>query len=374
MAGIYLHIPFCRHKCSYCNFYSVASTKYLEEFADAINKETQLRTDYINESVQTIYFGGGTPSLLSANDIQKILTGLKNNFSVEWDAEITLEANPDDLDESYLNQLKFAGINRMSIGVQSYKHKDLNYLERTHHPAHVPKAIELMKEAGFENISADLMYGIPEQTEDVLENNLLELLKYNIPHISCYALTVEPGTTLERQIQKKRKAPVEEELAAIQFQKVSDFLKRYNYEQYEVSNFAINNQYSRHNTNYWFGVPYLGLGPSAHSYNGDSRSWNVASVKKYLGNMQKDTLPSEQETLTKKQKFNEYVMLRLRTKWGIHLNEVRKLFGDSYVAHIDSKMKHMDKGGLFSFSSNNIKLTSRGFLLSDGIAAEFFMM
>lgn len=374
MAGIYLHIPFCRHKCSYCNFYSTASPKYRYQFAEAILKEAELEKNYLQEPVNTIYIGGGTPSIFPSRDIQKILTVIDQLFRVETNPEITMEANPDDLSYDYLNKLKNFGVNRISIGIQSIYSNDLKYLERTHDPAKISEVLEMLKNAGFRSINADLLYGIPGQTEQMLKDNIQRLVSSVMDHISAYALTVEPSTILERQIEKNRKSLVKEGQGSEQFNIVSGELKRYGFEQYEISNFAKHGNYSVHNTNYWFRKPYLGLGPSAHSFDGKSRKWNVPSVKKYMEGVRNENIPAEEEKLPKNQQFNEYVMLRLRTKWGINTDEIQKIFGYKYVDHLFGELEKLNKSSLFIFEGRNIKLTSRGLLFADGLSAELFVV
>ncbi len=372
MAGIYIHIPFCRHKCSYCNFFSIASSKNRDEIAEAIITETELRQDYLGEDIETIYFGGGTPSLLSSREVEKILNTFYRLFSVKNNAEITFEANPDDLNKKYLGALKTAGINRISTGIQSFSSEDLHYLERTHKAERIPALLQDIFGAGFSNISADLIFGIPGQTAVLLEKNIRQLLEFPVNHISAYALTVEPQTLLAHQIRKNKKENVSDYTASSHFMKASGILLSEGWEHYEISNYAFNGSYSRHNTNYWFQKPYLGLGPSAHSFNGDSRQWNVSSVSGYLNGIRNKKIPAEREILSRVQKFNEFIMLRLRTRWGIDMQEVAGQFGQYWHNDLLKAFRQIKNTDLIKMENNRIKLSREGFLYADGLAAELF--
>jgi oxygen-independent coproporphyrinogen-3 oxidase len=372
MSGIYIHIPFCRHKCSYCNFFSVASQKHRDKISRALIAELEQRKDYLSEAVETIYFGGGTPSLLAVSEVNEILKKLKTVFVVDSDAEITFEANPDDLNPDYLQGLKKAGINRISIGIQSFHASDLRYLERLHKAERIPQLIQDIKHAGFSSISADLIYGIPGQTEQMLKQNMKQLCSFEVDHISAYALTVEPGTALSWQIRKSKKQNVDEELSAEHFRLLSSFLKTQGYEHYEVSNFALPGRHSRHNTSYWYHRPYLGIGPSAHSFDGKSRRWNVHSVHKYISGAENKSIAYEQEELDHVQLFNEFVMLRLRTAEGINMQELARLFGPQWHNHLRKQAKAIKRPDLIRFQGNDIRLTDEGLLYADGLAAELF--
>ncbi len=372
MAGIYIHIPFCRHKCSYCNFFSIASAKQRDEITDAIIKEAISRQDYTSEKVETIYFGGGTPSLLPAQGVEKILNSLYKNFRIQKDAEITFEANPDDLNKEYLTALKVAGINRISTGIQSFSSEDLRYLERTHQAERIPYLLHDISEAGFSNISADLIFGIPGQTMAVLEQNISQLLQFPVNHISAYALTVEPRTALAHQIKKNKKENISDSAVSEHFLKVSEVLRNEGWEHYEISNYSLNGSYSRHNTSYWFQRPYLGLGPSAHSFNGDSRQWNVSSVARYLDGTHHGNVPVEKEILSREQKFNELIMLRLRTRWGIDMQEVAKQFGQYWHNDLLKAFRQIKRPDLIKLENNRIMLSYEGYLYADGLASELF--
>ncbi|MCF8331846.1 MAG: radical SAM family heme chaperone HemW [Bacteroidales bacterium] len=372
MAGIYIHIPYCRHKCSYCNFYSTASATYRNVIADMILTELDLRKSFLSEEINSIYFGGGTPSVLPVSDINKILKSVYNEFDVSPDVEITFEANPDDLDINYLSELKKIGINRISIGIQSFFEQDLAYLERVHKAERIPEVMNAIIQSGYDNINADLIYGIPGQTELMVEQNLNWLTEYPVNHISAYALTVEPGTALQVQIKKKIKPETDEAVLSSHFLRVSKLLTKTGFEHYEISNFAIAGKYSKHNTSYWFQEPYLGLGPSAHSYDGYSRRWNANSVQKYIDTIKQNKLREEVEILSLVQKFNEFIMLRLRTQWGIDMQEVARKFGAEWHNDLRKAVQQIQQPDKIKFKNNKLILTPLGFLYADGLASELF--
>lgn len=372
MAGIYIHIPFCRHKCSYCNFYSVVSQKYRGEFVTAVLKEIDTRIHNLSEKIETIYFGGGTPSLLTKDEIEKILNKIVNSFDLVDDNEITFEANPDDLDLSYLNELKKLGINRISIGIQSFLGEDLKYLERTHDAERIPKVLNDITNAGFKKINADLIYGIPGQSNEDIKYNVNNLLEYPLDHISAYALTVEPGTKLNHQIKKDKKTDINESSITQHFHLLSELLISRGFEHYEISNFALPDSYSKHNMNYWYQKPYLGLGPSAHSYDGKYRWWNINSVPKYVDGIKEGNIPLEKEELTLEQKFNEFIMLRLRTHYGIDMNEVAAEFGYRWHDELQDDFKRIHNPEYIQLQNNKIVLTRKGYWFADGLAAQLF--
>lgn len=374
MAGIYFHIPFCHHKCSYCNFYSIASKKWLDQIAEALLKELVLRRDELGGTVETIYFGGGTPSLLTAVEVESLLQAVYDNFRVAKKAEITFEANPDDLSEDYLNALKRIGVNRISIGIQSFQQNDLAYLERRHHSEMIPGVLQRIFQTGFEQVNADIIYGIPGQTEEHLRENIQSLVSYPLDHISAYALTVEQGTALNNQIQKGKKAGVRDEVAAEHFLFVSEQLQSLGFEHYEISNYALPNHYAKHNTNYWFQKPYLGIGPAAHSFNGVKRRWNKASVHHYIHGLEKNTLDYEEETLNQIQQFNEFIMLRIRTQWGVDMQALAERFSWRWHNDLIKQLKQLHKPDLITYNrkENRIKLSQKGFLYADGLASELF--
>ena len=373
MAGIYIHIPFCKQKCHYCNFFSVASLKYKTEFIDALKKEIFIQKDYLqNEEVSTIYFGGGTPSMLSQDEIESIFQELNKYHKISTDAEITLEANPDDLNSKKINELSTSSINRLSIGVQSFLDDDLKFLNRIHHSKQALRAIKQSQDAGFKNISIDLIYGIPTLTIEKWQKNLDQFFDLSIPHLSAYSLTVEPKTALDILIRKKKTPPVNEAQSILHFEELIKQTEAHNFIHYEISNFSKEGFFSKHNSLYWLGGNYLGLGPSAHSYNGVSRQWNVAQISKYiLGTNSK--LVFEKEILNKSQQFNEYVMTSLRTSWGCNLEQVTVLFGKTYSDHlIRSSAKYIIEQKLEQRGAV-LYLTRQGKLYADGIAADLFV-
>ena len=327
MAGIYIHIPFCKKACHYCNFHFSTSTKQIEPLVDCLLKEIVLRKDYTKETIETIYFGGGTPSILSAEQIQKILQAVKDNYIVSNDAEITLESNPDDIAADKLLQWKAMGINRLSIGIQSFREEDLLWMNRAHNASQAYNCIKLAQEYGFNNITIDLIYGVPNLSDEHWKENINTALSLNIPHLSCYALTVEPKTALDKLIQTKKKEAVDTDKQATHFLILMEALNNAGFEHYEISNFAIPGYRSKHNSSYWQGKHYVGIGPSAHSFNGDSRQWNVANNALYIQAINNNILPSEKEILTPHQQFNEYVMTALRTIDGIDLNYLTERYG-----------------------------------------------
>jgi oxygen-independent coproporphyrinogen-3 oxidase len=370
VAGIYLHIPFCRQKCHYCNFFSSASRKLKEPFLQALHEELQQNRNYLSgQKVSTIYFGGGTPSLLTCEEIQSIIRTITATFTVAPDPEITLEANPDDLTEEYISQLQNTRINRLSIGVQSFFDKDLEALNRVHNTVQVHLSLVTC----HLSLSIDLIYGIPGLTDDRWIQNLETAIKYGIPHISAYALTVEPKTALYWMIDRKKVPPVSEEQAARQYSIMVRVLKEAGYEHYEVSNFCKPGYYSRHNTAYWKGVPYLGVGPSAHSFNGNSRRWNVSNISEYVNIINAGGIAYEEETLTLTQRYNEFVMTGLRTMWGCDSGYILREFGSSYFDwFVKCAARYVAAGSMWQVAGTYF-LTEEGMLFADGIAVEFFV-
>jgi putative oxygen-independent coproporphyrinogen III oxidase len=374
MAGIYLHIPFCKQKCHYCNFFSLASVKRKDEFVKVLLQEIDLQRDYLQgETVSTIYFGGGTPSLLSVEALVVLLEKLQQTFVVSPEAEITLEANPDDLDPAYLARLRQTAINRLSIGIQSFHDPDLEYLNRVHTAGHGQKVIQHAQNAGFDKLTIDLIYGIPTLSKSGWIENINNFLQMGINHLSAYALTVEPKTALQTRIEKGLMAPVDDMQAAEHFEILMDMMQAHGFVHYEISNFAKPGHYSQHNSLYWLGGHYLGLGPSAHSYNGLSRQWNVSNLGQYL---QLDTiskLEPENEVLTVEQRFNEYVMTSLRTVWGCDLEHIMNIFGSKWADELARNVKkYIERGHIYS-KNKRFFLTTKGKLFADGIASELFV-
>ncbi len=375
MSGIYLHIPFCKQKCHYCNFYSLASLKYRDVFVEALLKEMHLRRGYLyDKHISTIYFGGGTPSLLHPGEVNRIIRQIEALFDLDSHAEITLEANPDDLSTEYLKALKTdTAINRLSIGVQSFFDNDLNYLHRVHNGRLARKAIEDAKKSGFENMTIDLIYGIPTLTDAKWEKNLEIFFGYDIPHLSSYALTVEPKTALEVLIERQKLKNTDEDQSVRHFEILLERTRQHGFEQYEISNFALPDFYSKHNSTYWLGGHYLGLGPSAHSFNGLSRQWNVKNMKQYIESETIDHIVLEKETLTKNQRYNEYVMTSLRTSRGCDTEHILNGFGEKCAAYFQRKIQKYLKEQKVIRNGNTYILTDAGKLFADGIAGDLFV-
>lgn len=338
----------------------------------AISLEAALQKDYLQETVETIYFGGGTPSILSAEYLITLLEALHQHFDIDPLAEITLEANPDDINESKAVAWKQAGVNRLSIGIQSFDEKDLSWMNRAHTAKQAKEAIEEVQKAGFENLTIDLMYGTPTLTDEQWEKNVFTAITYGIHHLSCYALTVEPATALAKMINKKTVENVDTDKQAKHFQLLTGWLQAAGFEHYEISNFAKPGYRSRHNTSYWKGRNYLGLGPSAHSFNGQSRQWNISNNALYLTSIMQGTIPFEIETLTLRQQFNEYIMTGLRTLEGISLRLIEERWGQDYKeATLVNCLKHITSGNLECIN-NQVRLTVAGKFMADGIAADLF--
>ncbi len=335
MAGIYIHIPFCKQKCHYCNFYSTVSLAYRQDYISALTREIKSRQKYLDhEVVNTIYFGGGTPSMFSSDEISYIINLIDFRFNVASDAEITLEANPDDLDKNKLNDIKnYTSVNRLSIGVQSFFDDDLQYLNRVHSSKQAQNSIENALKLGFDNITIDLIYGIPNLSNSKWKENLKIFFDYKIPHLSSYSLTVEPKTALDLLIKKKKLENIVESESIDHFKILIEETEKQNFINYEISNFALEGHYSKHNSIYWLGGHYLGLGPSAHSYNGKSRQWNVMNIKKYCEEKQIKNIIDEKEYLSKDQMYNEYVLTSLRTSWGCDIEHIKNAFGEKYSQH-----------------------------------------
>ena len=368
MAGIYVHIPFCKSKCAYCNFFSVVSEKQRIDVLEALKREAVMRNDYLGgEEVRTIYFGGGTPSILRASEISEILDCLKMNYKIAA-SEITLEANPDTVSKESLCEYKSIGINRLSIGIQSFFDDDLQYLSRKHDSKYALQVLDWAKEVGFQEVTLDLIYGIPTLTDEKWRKNLEIFFSTGFNHLSAYALTVEEKTALGQRINKGVAAPVNEDATIRQYEILCDMTENQGFEHYEISNFARPGHYSKHNTIYWKGEKYLGLGPSAHSFDGVSRQWNVASVKDYCNNYS-----FEREELTIDDRYNEYVMTSLRTCWGCDVDYIRQNFGDKYAQKFENGVKkHILTGKMFQKGQKFI-LNDNGMLFADGIASELFV-
>lgn len=378
MAGIYIHIPFCKQACYYCNFHFSTSLGLKDEMIAALAKEIALAShsllndNHAAEIIETIYFGGGTPSLLNNFETEFLLNTVKNNFRINDNAEITLEANPDNITTEKLLQWKDAGINRLSIGIQSFKDDDLKWMNRAHNSAQAIESISLTKEAGFNNFSIDLIYGTPGLTDEEWKMNVDKVIALGIPHVSAYALTVEPKTALQKMIGLKKKRDVDTDDQARQFLLLMQWMKEAAYEHYEISNFAKPGCRSRHNSSYWSGKKYIGIGPSAHSFTGSTRRWNVANNALYIQSIKNDIIPSEAEKLTVIQKLNEYIMTSLRTIEGIDLEFIETNFSLQERLRIEYSAKGYLKRKLITCQNKNFVLTDEGKLFADGIAADLF--
>jgi len=373
MAGIYIHIPYCKQACHYCNFYFSTSLKSKNDFVPALLKEMELRQDYLGEeSVETIYFGGGTPSLISPAGLNKIIARARALFRVDPGVEITLEANPDDIHEGTAAAWKDASINRLSIGIQSFFDEDLIWMNRAHHANQARESVRKAQDAGFDNISIDLIYGGPTLPDDHWEKNLQEAVTLKVPHLSCYALTVEPGTALQKMILLEKKADVQQEDQARQFVLLMEWMEKAGYEHYEISNFALPGKRSRHNAGYWQGKKYLGLGPSAHSYDGNSRQWNISNNADYIAAINRGELKIEKEQLTRVQTLNEYIMTSLRTVEGLHLQYVNEKFGAGIREEVERNAQQFLAAQKMKNEGARLVLTKDGKLFADGIAASLF--
>ena len=369
MAGLYIHIPFCRSKCAYCNFFSVVSEKQRADFLEALKREAIARKDYLGgEEIKTVYFGGGTPTVLEALEILKILEVLRNNYKISAAAEITLEANPDTISKKSLSEYKSLGVNRLSIGIQSFFDDDLQYLSRKHDSKHAMQVLDWANDVGFQEVTIDLIYGIPTLTDEKWRKNLEIFFSTGFNHLSAYALTIEEKTALGQRINKGMAAPVSEDEAIKHYEILVDMTKNHGFEHYEISNFARPGHYSKHNTIYWKGEKYLGLGPSAHSFDGISRQWNVAGIKDYC-----ESYSFEREELTPDDRYNEYVMTSLRTCWGCDLGYIEAVFGENYAEKFKKTAKKHILSGKMIQNGMNFILNDHGMLFADGIAVEFFV-
>ena len=386
MPGIYIHIPFCKQACHYCNFHFSTSLAQKEKMVEAIVKEitsspsllhkekgdAEIEAKENEEIISTLYFGGGTPSILDINDLQLLFTALKKRFVFADDIEITLEANPDDITDIKLQEWKKADINRLSVGIQSFLDEELKWMNRIHTATESLICIAKIREAGFTNFSVDLIYGSPLLTDDDWKRNVEIVIEKNIPHISCYALTVEPKTALDKMIALHKKEPVDAEKQARQFLLLMDWMEQAGYEHYEISNFAKPGLRSKHNSSYWMGEPYYAFGPAAHSFNGKSRKWNIANNTSYIQSLEQDMIPSEVETLTETQQLNEYIMTSLRTMEGLDLDYVKEKFGKDKSNKVLAASNKYERTGKIRSVNSKIILTKEGKLFADGIAADLF--
>ncbi len=374
MAGIYIHIPFCKQACVYCNFHFSTSLNMKEDMLAAIHAELELQKHYLESpAIETLYLGGGTPSLLTADEINKLTDHIATHYNIGTLKEYTIETNPDDLTHAYIQSLKNTPVNRFSIGVQSFFDADLRYMNRAHNAQEADYAIKAAQDAGFSNITIDLIYGTPGLTDNNWQHNLRQVDNLGIPHFSAYALTVEEKTALHHNIKAGKSQPVNPEQAAHQFEMLMDFAAQTGFEHYEISNLAKPGHRALHNTNYWLGVPYIGIGPSAHSFNGITRQWNIANNALYIKSLLADRkINFEQEILTTEQRLNEYIMTSLRTSWGLNLDKVTKEFGSDYAHVILKGSERFIEEQKLILDNDSLILTNQGKLFADYIAAELF--
>lgn len=390
MSGIYIHIPFCKQACHYCDFHFSTSLKKKGEMIAALAKEIELRKSElldsarsVSEVVETIYFGGGTPSILQVSDLKLLIDAVYKNYKVVENPEITIEANPDDLISQALSfraqsrnlyeEYHSIGINRLSIGIQSFFEDDLKLMNRAHNSAEAKECLALASQY-FDNISVDLIYGIPGMSNEKWLQNIETALSFKIPHISSYALTVEPKTALHTFIQKGIIPQPDDEVAQEHFQILVDKLTENNFIHYELSNFGKENYFSKNNSSYWLGKKYIGIGPSAHSYDGEKRGWNVSNNTLYIKSIQENKLPLETEILSKTDRYNEYIMTGLRTIWGISLDRIENEFGKSYLDYLNQQSAKYIEDHLLFVDENVLRTTKNGKFLSDGIASDLFLL
>lgn len=373
MAGIYIHIPFCKQACNYCDFHFSTSLQNKDAFLKALHKEIALQKNYLGtQKISTVYFGGGTPSLLEKDELLRIFDVIHKYFDVDPSAEITLEANPDDLKSKKIKELRDTPINRFSIGIQSFFDEDLKWMNRAHHAQEAVDAVKCVQDNGFENITIDLIYGIPTLTEHKWRNNLQIAFALGIKHISAYCLTVEPKTKLAYDIQAGKLKNVDEDQGADQFEIMLEAMQKNNFIQYEISNFCKEGFYSKHNSNYWLKEKYLGLGPSAHSYNGENRQWNISNNAEYIRSLEKGELNFELEKLSNEQRFNEYVLTSLRTIWGTDLKYIETQFGTDLLKHCVMEAEKYIGSAQLRDHENKLFLTDKGKLIADRIAGDLF--
>lgn len=372
-SGLYIHVPFCKSKCVYCGFYSIVNHRDIEKFLSALSEEMSLRKEEsAGKTIRTVYFGGGTPSLLPPSQLQYILDGIHRHYDIDPDAEITIEANPEQLALDYCMGLKTLGFNRISIGIQSFHDEILQFLGRKHTAKEALQAVENAHKAGFDNISIDLIYGVNERDNTLWLKELETAFAMPIRHFSAYALTVEENSLLYRRIRQHKTVEPDEDLASVQYAILSEAVAKSRFAQYEVSNFAVNGWESRHNSAYWDRTPYLGLGPAAHSFDGAHRSWNAPTLSDYFAQIEQRKPFHERETLTDTDCYNEYLLLRLRTRTGIDLREMEALFGrertDGLLRHFETDVDTRH----YEHTPGRLRLTSEGLWFADGIAGDAF--
>ena len=369
---LYIHVPYCKRLCYYCDFHFSLNLKTRKEYVNAVCEELRMRKDFISEPIETMYFGGGTPSLLSVEELNEIFTAIRTNFVVQPQAEVSFECNPDDITEDYCNALRNLGVNRLSIGIQSFFDDDLRTLNRRHSAEAARNAIKVVQKTGFQNITVDLIYGLPNMTLERWKQNLAEVEKLNVQHLSAYSLMVEQHTALNTFVRRGTIQLPTEESVLEQFNYLIDWSEQTGFEQYEISNFARNGMYSRHNSSYWTGEPYLGVGPSAHSFDGEKRYWNIAHNAKYIASIKQGIIPCETETLSLRDKYNELIMTGLRTKQGVCCDTVKTLFPEYFPVFEQHKNSYLARQ-LLQEQNGRISLTHNGIMLSDVIMSDFFV-
>ncbi|WP_422360602.1 radical SAM family heme chaperone HemW [Reichenbachiella sp.] len=374
MAGIYIHIPYCKQACHYCDFHFSTNLNTKSDLIEAILKEIELQKDYLlGETIETIYFGGGTPSILSIQELSDVLHKIYENFQISENSEITLEANPDDLGRPKLEELKVAGINRLSIGIQSFDDQILSYFNRAHNSKMALDAVKYAREIGFENISIDLIFGVPNQTLEALKNDLEQALELNTPHVSIYGLTIEEDTVFGKWEKQNKLTPLDEDLAAEHLVLIMDTLAAVGYEQYEISNFCLQGFESKHNSSYWHGKKYLGLGPAAHSYNGVERQFNYAHNIKYIKSIQSDKLPFTIEKLSAEDQVNEAILTQLRLKDGINHADLKQIHDFDLIKERRVLINEFIQKNMLELNGNFLSLTSNGKLLADFITEKLII-
>lgn len=375
MAGIYIHIPFCKKACTYCDFHFSTSMKYMDEMVDAICAELLLKKERLaGQQIGSIYFGGGTPSVLTAAALHKIFNTITQHFTVAHDAEITLEANPDDLDAKKIAEIRQLPVNRFSIGIQSFFNEDLIWMNRAHNATEAETCVKRSQDAGFENLSIDLIYGYPLLTNEKWQSNIQKALELQSPHLSAYSLTVEPRTALASAIKRGKQVPLNDEQSADQFDMLMNKSAAGGFEHYEISNFAKPGMYAVHNTNYWRGVPYLGIGPSAHGFDGTNRYLNIANNAQYLTALSDGKLAETVEELDQYDRFNEYMMTSLRTMWGVDFKKIKDQYGPAYLQDTMKNIQPFMERKWLQLEADMLKLTQDGKYFADYIASELFLI
>jgi len=372
MAGIYIHVPFCKQACHYCDFHFITSLKYKNELLQSLRKDISLQKNYLaGETVETIYFGGGTPSLLNADDINLLIGTIAGLHAVSAEAEITLEANPDDLNKEKLQSLRQTDVNRLSIGIQSFFDDDLQWMNRVHRGKEAEVSVKRAQDIGLENLTVDLIYGYPLLSDQKWKYNLEKVFELGIPHVSSYSMTIEPKTALASFIKNKKQQAMDDEQSAEQFILLMDSMQSHGFEHYEISNFCKPGHYSRHNSNYWKGVKYLGIGPSAHSYDGETRQWNIANNAKYIQSLETGKIPAETELLTEANRLNEYIMTSLRTMWGLNLGKLDIIAAGASDQLLIAARRFFDDQWIEQ-KDDVIYLTKTGKLYADNVASGLF--